>query len=149
MSNRSAHHLWQRRSSVPHVSYFIRSRGSRSDNAAEAIFDVAVPAGHILAVLRQLPDGRAVLIQKPMGDNLNQAREILALCQAKQLTAAINFQMRWAPFIIAARSLIDQGAIGEVHDMEVRVTVYTPWHLWPFFATGALCRNPLPQHPLY
>jgi len=98
----------------------------------EAIFDVAVPAGNILDVLRQLPDGRAVLIQKPMGDNLSQAREILALCEAKQLTAAINFQMRWAPFIIAARSLLDQGAIGEVHDMEVRVTVYTPWHLWPF-----------------
>lgn len=98
----------------------------------EAIFDVAVPAGHIVEVLRQLPDGRAVLIQKPMGDNLSQAREILALCQAKKLTAAINFQMRWAPFIIAARNLIDQGAIGEVHDMEVRVTVYTPWHLWPF-----------------
>jgi predicted dehydrogenase len=98
----------------------------------EAIFDVAVPAGNILEVLCQLPNGRAVLIQKPMGDNLSQAREILALCQAKNLTAAINFQMRWAPFIIAARSLIDQGVIGEVHDMEVRVTVYTPWHLWPF-----------------
>ncbi|MEZ4725961.1 MAG: Gfo/Idh/MocA family oxidoreductase [Caldilineaceae bacterium] len=67
-----------------------------------------------------------------MGDNLSQAQEILALCEAKDLTAAINFQMRWAPFIIAARSLIDQDAIGEVHDMEVRVTVYTPWHLWPF-----------------
>ncbi|MEZ4866735.1 MAG: Gfo/Idh/MocA family oxidoreductase [Caldilineaceae bacterium] len=99
---------------------------------AEAIFDVAVPAKNILDVLQQLPNGRAVLIQKPMGDNLAQARAILALCDAKQLTAAINFQMRWAPFIIAARSLIDQGAIGEVHDMEVRVTVYTPWHLWPF-----------------
>jgi predicted dehydrogenase len=98
----------------------------------EAIFDIAVPAGNILEVLHQLPNDRAVLIQKPMGDNLSQAREILALCQAKNLTAAINFQMRWAPFIIAARSLIDQGVIGEVHDMEVRVTVYTPWHLWPF-----------------
>ena len=106
--------------------------GAATNAPPEAIFDVAVPAGHIVEVLRQLPDGRAVLIQKPMGDNLSQAREILALCQAKQLTAAINFQMRWAPFIIAARSLIDQGAIGEVHDMEVRVTVYTPWHLWPF-----------------
>lgn len=99
---------------------------------ADAVFDVAVPAGNILHVLRQLPNGRAVLIQKPMGNNLAQAREILALCRAKKLTAAINFQMRWAPFILAARSLIDQGAIGEVHDMEVRVTVYTPWHLWPF-----------------
>lgn len=98
----------------------------------DAIFDVAVPAGHILDVLRALPDGRAVLIQKPMGENLSQARAILALCEAKNLTAAINFQMRWAPFILAARSLIEQGAIGEVHDLEVRVTVYTPWHLWPF-----------------
>ncbi|MEZ4707923.1 MAG: Gfo/Idh/MocA family oxidoreductase [Caldilineaceae bacterium] len=98
----------------------------------DAVFDVAVPAGQILNVLRQLPDGRGVLIQKPMGDNLRQAREILELCRAKGLTAAINFQMRWAPFIIAARSLIAQGAIGELHDMEVRVTVYTPWQLWPF-----------------
>ena len=106
--------------------------GATTLAAPEAIFDVAVPAGNILEVLRQLPNGRAVLIQKPMGDNLSQAREILALCEAKQLTAAINFQMRWAPFIIAARSLIDQGVIGEVHDMEVRVTVYTPWQLWPF-----------------
>jgi len=99
---------------------------------AHAIFDVAVPAVNIVEVLQQLPAGRAVLIQKPMGDNLTQAREILALCQAKSITAAINFQLRWAPFISAARSLIDQGAIGAVHDMEVRVTVYTPWHLWPF-----------------
>ncbi|MBX3015854.1 MAG: Gfo/Idh/MocA family oxidoreductase [Caldilineaceae bacterium] len=110
--------------------------GSLADVAAQApadaIFDIAVPASQLIEVLRQLPKDRAVLIQKPMGENLGQAREILALCQAKQLTAAINFQMRWAPFIIAARSLIEQGRIGEVHDMEVRVTVYTPWHLWPF-----------------
>lgn len=99
---------------------------------ADAVFDVAVPAGQIVNVLRQLPDSRGVLIQKPMGDNLNQAHAILDLCRQKKLVAAINFQMRWAPFIIAARSLIAQGAIGEVHDMEVRVTVYTPWQLWPF-----------------
>ena len=98
----------------------------------DAIFDVAVPATVITEVLPHLPDGRGVLIQKPMGDNLTQAREILALCRRKKLQAAINFQLRHAPFILAARSLIDQGAIGEVHDMEVRVTVYTPWQLWTF-----------------
>lgn len=102
---------------------------------ANAVFDVAVPASQIMEVLRQLPDGRGVLIQKPMGETLAEARAIHALCQEKGLIAAINFQMRWAPFILAARSLIEQGAIGEVHDMEVRVTVYTPWHLWPFIQT--------------
>ncbi len=113
--------------------------GSVEDAAAkapdEAVFDVAVPAKAIPDVLKDLPDDRSVLIQKPMGDNLAQARAILALCQQKNLTAAINFQMRYAPFILAARSLIDQGAIGEVHDIDVRVTVYTPWHLWHFLET--------------
>jgi predicted dehydrogenase len=44
----------------------------------------------------------------------------------------VNFQLRFAPAIQAARSLIAEGAIGALHDMEVRVSVYTPWHLWTF-----------------
>jgi len=99
---------------------------------ADTVFDVAVPASAILDILRQLPDERAVLIQKPMGETLAEARQIRDLCHAKKLTAAVNFQLRFAPSVIAARSLILQGAIGEVHDMEVRVTVYTPWELWSF-----------------
>ncbi|MEM7532799.1 MAG: Gfo/Idh/MocA family oxidoreductase [Chloroflexota bacterium] len=102
---------------------------------SDAIFDVAVPAYNIMDVLRALPDGRAVLIQKPMGESPDEAQAILDLCNQKGLTAAINFQMRYAPYILAARSLIDQGIIGDVHDMEVRVTVYTPWQLWDFLQT--------------
>jgi predicted dehydrogenase len=97
-----------------------------------AVFDVAVPGGAITDVLPHLPDGSAVLIQKPMGENLDQAREILVLCHEKNLTAAMNFQMRYAPYIIAARDMIDSGAIGEIYDMEVRIQVNTPWHLWKF-----------------
>lgn len=98
----------------------------------EAVFDIAVPASAILDILLHLPDGVGVLIQKPMGETINEARSITELCHQKGLKAAINFQLRYAPCILAARSLIEQGAIGEVHDMEVRVTVYTPWHLWTF-----------------
>src|ERR1700733_8937326 len=43
---------------------------------ADAIFDVAVPAAQITTLLPQLPSGAAVLIQKPMGDNLDEARVI-------------------------------------------------------------------------
>jgi predicted dehydrogenase len=99
---------------------------------ANAVFDIAVPAAAILAILPHLPDGAGVLIQKPMGDDLDSARAIRDLCAAKRLKAAVNFQLRYAPFVLAARSLLDQGAIGDLHDMEVRVTVYTPWRLWKF-----------------
>ena len=102
---------------------------------AEAVFDIAVPASVILKILPHLPNGRGVLIQKPMGENLADAAAIRELCHAKDLQAGINFQLRFAPFVLAARSLIDQGAIGQLHDMEVRITAHTPWHLWKFFET--------------
>jgi predicted dehydrogenase len=98
----------------------------------DAVFDVAVPASAIGSVLAELPDGAAVLIQKPMGETLAAAKEILGLCRAKRLVAAVNFQLRFAPCVMAARHLIGQGAIGELHDVEVRVTCQMPWELWTF-----------------
>lgn len=97
-----------------------------------AVFDIATPASRFAEVLGALPDGCAVLMQKPMGENRIEARRILELCRAKKLKAAVNFQLRYAPAVRAARKLIADGAIGDLHDLEVRVTVYTPWHLWTF-----------------
>ncbi len=96
------------------------------------VFDVAVPASALAEILGALPDGAAVLIQKPFGENLAQARALLRLCQRKRLQAAVNFQLRYAPPIAAARRLVTAGAIGELTDLEVRVTVQTPWELWTF-----------------
>ncbi|PYX81787.1 MAG: oxidoreductase [Acidobacteria bacterium] len=98
----------------------------------DAIFDVAVPASALVEVLQQLPDAAAVLLQKPMGETLAEAREILQICRAKRLTAALNFQLRFAPNMLAARRLEQSGVLGELHDMEVKVSVLTPWHQWDF-----------------
>ena len=96
------------------------------------VYDVAVPGSAIMKVLEHLPAGSAVLIQKPMGNNYAEAKAILQYAREKQLVAAINFQLRYAPFIKAARKLIQQGALGQVCDIEINVNVYTPWHLWTF-----------------
>jgi len=102
---------------------------------SDAVFDLALPPGAILETLGKIPSGRGILIQKPMGENIGQATAILKECRSKNLTAAVNFQLRYAPYVTAARHLIESGVIGDVHDIEVRVTVDTPWQLWPLFAT--------------
>src|SRR5262245_2583350 len=51
---------------------------------ADAIFDVAVPARATSEVLRALPDQAVVLIQKPLGETLAEARAIVALCREKR-----------------------------------------------------------------
>ena len=99
---------------------------------AGAVFDVGVPAASTLEVLPSLPDGSHVLMQKPLGENLAQATAIRDVCRRKGLSAAVNLQLRYAPNMIAASDLISRGLIGEVHDVEVRVTCSMPWHLWKF-----------------
>jgi len=103
-----------------------------SQSPPNAIFDLAVPGSAVKSILDKIPAGRSVLIQKPMGETLEEARVIRDICREKHLTAAINFQMRYAPYIIAARSMIEQGLIGDIYDVEVRMQVYMPWHLWSF-----------------
>ena len=96
------------------------------------VFDVALPAQEVLGVLPALPDGAAVLLQKPMGRDLGEARAIRDLCRRKHLVAAVNFQLRNAPCVLAARDLIARGLVGEVHAVGIRVTCHTPWELWKF-----------------
>jgi len=113
----------------------------------DTVFDLAVPPDAILPVLQDVPEGAVVLIQKPMGRNIEEARAIRDLCRRRRLTAAVNFQLRFAPAMLEARRLIEAGAIGEVHDMEVRVNVFMPWHLWPFLED--LDRMEIPLHSIH
>ncbi|MEO8415599.1 MAG: Gfo/Idh/MocA family oxidoreductase [Ginsengibacter sp.] len=114
---------------------------------ADVVFDLALPGNAITGVLQKLPDGAAVLIQKPMGENFEQAKNILQLTREKRMVAGVNFQLRYAPFIIAARKMINEGIIGDLCDIEVNVNVYTPWHLWDFLFKAP--RVEIPYHSIH
>lgn len=48
-----------------------------------AVYDITIMPNQFVETLNQLPDGCAVLIQKPMGDYFWQSTEILKLCRKK------------------------------------------------------------------
>ncbi|MBR0557354.1 Gfo/Idh/MocA family oxidoreductase [Ciceribacter sp. L1K23] len=97
-----------------------------------AIFDLATPPAAHSKVLSALPDGAPVLIQKPMGSDLAAATEILQICRQKNLKAAVNFQLRFAPMMLALKDAISKGLLGEVVDFDVYLALDTPWQLWAF-----------------
>ncbi len=119
---------------VSHATASIQEAIART--SGDRVFDVAVPAPALLKVLPLLPDGAAVLIQKPMGETLDEAHQIVDLCHRKEMIAAVNFQLRWAPVMLAARRITDAGLIGQLHDVEVQVSVHMPWQLWSFLSTA-------------
>ena len=44
----------------------------------------------------------------------------------------MNFQLRFSPNVLALRDLIGRGLLGDIVDIEVRLVVKQPWHLWTF-----------------
>src|SRR5580704_2370871 len=101
----------------------------------DAVFDVAVPASQLVHILPQFNGGATVLMQKPMGETLREALIIRDLCRNKGFIAAVNFSLRYSPNNLAVTSLANGGFLGEIHDIEVQTSTYTPWHLWTFLAT--------------
>jgi len=101
----------------------------------DCIFDIAVPASAIIPVLKKIPAGSAVLLQKPMGETLEEAKAIHALCKEKKLLGGINFQLRYAPFILKAKEIIRSGQIGTLCDIEININILMPWQLWDFLFT--------------
>lgn len=97
-----------------------------------AIFDLATPPAAHAAILSKLPRGAAALIQKPMGGDLAAATEILKVCRERDLKAAVNFQLRFAPMMLALYDAVDRGYLGEVVDFDAWLALATPWGLWPF-----------------
>ena len=112
-----------------------------------AVFDLATPPGAHCSVLKSLPDGAAVLIQKPMGSDLAGATEILKICRAKNLKAAVNFQLRFAPMMLALKDAIAKGWLGKVVDLDVLLAVDTPWNLWAFL--NGLPRIEITMHSIH
>ncbi|SER46947.1 Predicted dehydrogenase [Faunimonas pinastri] len=97
-----------------------------------AVFDLALPPAAHLQVLPHLPEGSAVLLQKPMGRDLDEATAILKLCRERRLKAAVNFQLRFSPMMLAVADALQRGWLGRLVDVEVHLNLVTPWHLFPF-----------------
>lgn len=111
------------------------------DSLAEAtrergvVFDFALPPAAVFKTLESLPDGAIVLIQKPLGQDLADATRILERCRAKQLVAAVNFQLRFSPAMLALADVVERGLLGRIVELEVHVNCRMPWELWPFMAS--------------
>ena len=91
------------------------------------IVDVAVPARENPAIAERVArSGKALLLQKPLAENLAGARAIAAAVERAGIVAAVNQQARWMPAALAMRDLIARGLLGEVYQVSFLNNVRTP-----------------------
>jgi predicted dehydrogenase len=116
-------------------------------SAADVVYDVAVPGDRTLDVLEKLPRGAVVLMQKPMGADLADAQRIRACVHDRRMIAAVNLQLRFSPGMLALHDLLRRNMLGALVDIDVRIVIDQPWHLWPFLER--VPRLELPYHSIH
>lgn len=62
-----------------------------------------------------------VLIEKPIGTSLRDARSFIGDCRTKQVQLVVNYSRRWMPEYLAIKRCIDSGLIGEPKQISVVV----------------------------
>ncbi|HWD98136.1 MAG TPA: Gfo/Idh/MocA family oxidoreductase, partial [Bryobacteraceae bacterium] len=98
------------------------------------IFDIAVPPPYQLAVVRQIVSSgarpRGILAQKPLGMDLDEAREIVRLCEENGIVLAVNQNMRFDQSIRALKKLLHVGALGEAVLATIEMRAVPHWKPW-------------------
>src|SRR5688572_8568738 len=86
------------------------------DDPALEVLDVAVPPNaqaELIHAACARKTVRGILAQKPLGMNYGEAREIVRACERAGITLAVNQNMRYDQSVRAARTLLENGVIGE------------------------------------
>ncbi|HEY9529016.1 MAG TPA: Gfo/Idh/MocA family oxidoreductase [Anaerolineales bacterium] len=79
--------------------------------------------------------GKHMLCQKPLSDRYANALEMTDLAQRAKLKIAVQQQFRWSSLIRSVRCLLSEGWLGDVLDVQVQVSIHTPWDMWPWIAS--------------
>lgn len=82
---------------------------------AEAVLVTASLVGHVPAAKAALERGRHVLIEKPFAPSIAEAKELIALADAKGLTVAVSQNYRFFPAVQAVQRIVAEQTYGELH----------------------------------
>lgn len=100
------------------------------------IVDIAVvPWEQREIVEKAVVAGKHLLCQKPFSINYAEAVEMTDLAQQAKLKIAVHQQFRWSSIIQATQAIMTEGWLGDVLDVQVQVSIHTPWDMWPWLAS--------------
>jgi len=103
------------------------------DNPEIEVLDIAVPPNAQLGLIKAAcarKTVKGILAQKPLGMNYAEAVEAVSACESAGIALAVNQNMRYDQSVRAAKTLLENGTIGEpvFGTIEMRgVPHWMPW----------------------
>ena len=107
-----------------------------------------MPGDQIVGILEQLPRGAAVLMQKPMGQDLDDGEaDSRVLPRTGSSSPPSTSSSGSAPGCWRCTTSLARGALGPLVDIDVRIVIDQPWHLWTFLERAP--RVEVPYHSIH
>lgn len=70
--------------------------------------------------------GKPFLVEKPLDIHVSPARNLVALCERRQLVSGVVSQHRYCPSLAYGHELISSGALGDIVEVRATVQWYRP-----------------------
>ena len=119
---------------IEHVDGDWRALVARDD--VDLVSVVTPPLKHCEMTLAALENGKAVLCEKPMAMNADEARRMTECARKAGVLALIDHELRFLPGRIKLRKLLHDGEIGTVRHVKLifrsdsRADVERSWNWW-------------------
>ncbi len=90
--------------------------------ASDDLDIVVIATPHYLhreMLLAALPTSKAIYTDKPLANNLSEAREIVTMAHALGRDAQLSFTLRYCPAVRYAQALLQEGRLGEIYSFRL------------------------------
>jgi predicted dehydrogenase len=137
---------------IPNVEDDWRGVVARDD--VDLVSIVTPVVTHCEMTLAALDAGKAVLCEKPMAMNADEARRMWERAQEKGVLALIDHELRFLPARIKLRQLLRHGEIGKLRHARLvlrsdsRADVDRPWDWWSDITQGGGALGALGSHAI-
>ncbi|GGF99243.1 Gfo/Idh/MocA family protein [Paenibacillus abyssi] len=81
---------------------------------------------HFQPAMTAIEAGRDVLVEKPISNQIEEARQLVAFAREKGIRLACNLNHRFTPMAYKAKELVTQGKLGSLLFLNMRLTIQNP-----------------------
>ena len=137
---------------IEHVANDWRELIARED--VDLVSVVTPPATHLEMTMAALDAGKAVLCEKPMAMNADEAGTMRARAEDKGLLALIDHELRFLPGRLKARAILRDREIGNIHHAKLiyradsRASLEREWDWWSDRESGGGALGAIGSHAI-
>lgn len=93
---------------------------------------------HFAPAMMAIEKGKDVLVEKPLSNQLSEAHEMIAFAKEKGVRLACNLNHRFAPTANKAKNWIEEGTLGSLLYVNMKLTIGNPNESTPWIHLRAL-----------